>query len=106
MFDKQGLNPQMKLASGPSGRLVRWRAALMAVTVLTAAGLALADRAIAGEIQDEPRWKSDKDFSSLKDWHLKGENIVPHGINPLYFPIVPGHKHVHERPDHPDGKYR
>jgi uncharacterized membrane protein YkoI len=106
MFDKQGLNRQMRLASGPSGRLVRWRATLMAVTVLTAAGFALADRAVAGEIQDEPRWKSDKDFSSLKDWHLKGENIVPHGINPLYFPIVPGHKHVHERPDHPDGKYR
>ena len=57
-------------------------------------------------INDQPRWKSDKDYSSLKDWHLKGENIVPHGVNPLYYPIVPGHKHVHERPDHPDGKYR
>jgi hypothetical protein len=45
-------------------------------------------------------------LSRLKDWNLKAENIVPHGVNPLYFPIVPGHKHVHERPDHPDGHYR
>ena len=103
MFDKQGLE---RLASGQSGWLARWRAALMAVTVLTAAGFVLAGSAVAGEIKDPPRWKSDKDYSSLKDWHLKGENIVPHGVNPLYYPIVPGHKHVHERPDHPDGKYR
>jgi uncharacterized membrane protein YkoI len=103
MFDKQGLE---RLASGRSGRLARWRAALMAVTVLTAAGFALAGGAVAGDIKDEPRFKSGKDYSSLKDWNLKAENIVPHGVNPLYYPIVPGHKHVHERPDHPDGKYR
>ena len=106
MFDKQGLERQIKTASGQSGRLARWRAALMAGSVLMAAGVAICGSAVAGEINDEPRWKSDKDFSSLKDWHLKGENIVPHGVNPLYYPIVPGHKHVHERPDHPDGKYR
>jgi uncharacterized membrane protein YkoI len=106
MFDKQGLERQMKLASGQSGWLTRWHAALMAGTVLTAAGFALAGGAAAGEIKDEPRWKSGKDYSSLKDWNLKGENIVPHGVNPLYYPIVPGHKQVHERPDHPDGKYR
>jgi len=103
MFDKQGLE---RLASGRSGRLARWRAALMAVTVLTTAGFALADGAVAGTINDPPRYKSGKDYSSLKDWNLKAENIVPHGVNPLYYPIVPGHKHVHERPDHPDGKYR
>jgi uncharacterized membrane protein YkoI len=106
MFDKQGLEQQMKGASGRSGRLARWRAALMAGTVLMTAGFVLSGGAVAGTIQDPPRWKSDKDYSSLKDWHLKGENIVPHGVNPLYYPIVPGHKHVHERPDHPDGKYR
>ncbi len=106
MFDKQGLERQMKTASGQSGPLARWRAALLAGTVLMAAGFVLAGGAVAAEIKDEPRWKSDKDFSSLKDWNLKSENIVPHGVNPLYFPIVPGHKHVHERPDHPDGKYR
>jgi hypothetical protein len=106
MFDNQILEQQMKPASGQSGRLARWRAALMAVTVLTAAGFALAGGAVAGEIKDPPRWKSGKDFSSAKDWNLKGENIVPHGVNPLYYPIVPGHKHVHERADHPDGKYR
>lgn len=101
MLDKQ-MKPA-KWRSGPGGRL---RAVLMTATVLTAAGFALAGGAVAGEIKDEPRWKDGRDYSSLKDWHLKGENIVPHGVNPLYFPIVPGHKHVHERPDHPDGKYR
>jgi uncharacterized membrane protein YkoI len=106
MFDKQRLERQMKTASGQSGRLARWRAALMAGTVLMTAGFVLAGGAVAGDIKDEPRFKSGKDYSSLKDWNLKAENIVPHGVNPLYYPIVPGHKHVHERPDHPDGKYR
>ncbi len=106
MFDKQRLERQIKTARGQSGRLARWRAALQAGTVLVAAGFVLVGGAVAGEVKEEPRWKSDKDFSSQKDWHLKGENIVPYGVNPLYFPITPGHKHVHERPDHPDGKYR
>jgi uncharacterized membrane protein YkoI len=106
MFDKQDLDRQMKLASGQSSRLSRWRAAFMAATLLTVVGSALAGGAVAGEIKDEPRFKQRQDFSSLKDWHLKAENIVAHGANPLYYPIVPGHKHVHERPDHPDGKYR
>jgi uncharacterized membrane protein YkoI len=106
MFDKQSSERQMKGAGRQSVRLARWRARLVAGTVLTAAGFALAVGAIAGEIKDEPRWKRGQDYSSAKDWNLKGENIVPHGVNPLYFPIVPGHKHVHERPDHPDGKYR
>ena len=52
MFDKQSLERQMKPASGQSGRLTRWRAALMAVTVLMAAGFALAGGAVAGEIKD------------------------------------------------------
>jgi hypothetical protein len=69
-------------------------------------GLALAGGALAGEIKDKPRFTQGSDFSSLKDWHLKAENLLPHGVNPLYYPIVPGHKHVHERPDHPDGYYR
>jgi uncharacterized membrane protein YkoI len=106
MFDKHSSEQQMKGAGGRSGRPARWRATLVAGAVLTVAGFALAGGAVAGEIKDEPRWKHGKDYSSLKDWNLKGENIVPHGVNPLYYPIVPGHKHVHERPDHPDGKYR
>ena len=106
MFDMKISERRMTLADRPSGRLAGWRAALTAVTVLTAAGFVLGGNVIAGEIKDPPRWKGGKDFSSLQDWHLKGENIVPHGVNPLYYPIVPGHKHIHERPDHPDGKYR
>jgi uncharacterized membrane protein YkoI len=92
--------------NGPSCAAARLRGVLAAATVVVGAGFALACSVIAGEIKDEPRWKNPKDYSSAKDWNLKGENIVPHGINPLYYPIVPGHKHVHERPDHPDGKYR
>jgi uncharacterized membrane protein YkoI len=106
MLNKQILDKQTKPANGRPDPLARWRAALTAATVLTAVGFAFAGSAVAGEIKDEPRWKQGTDFSSVKDWHLKGENIVPHGINPLYYPIMPGHKHVHERPDHPDGKYR
>jgi len=105
-LDKQILDKQMKPANGRSDPPARWRAALTAATMLTAVGFALAGGAVAGEIKDEPRFKHRQDYSSLKDWHLKAENIVPHGVNPLYYPIVPGHKHVHERPDHPDGKYR
>jgi uncharacterized membrane protein YkoI len=100
------LDKQMKSANRRSSPLAWCRAALTTATVLTAAGFGLADGAVAGEIKDEPRWKHGRDYSSLKDWHLKGENIVPHGVNPLYYPIVPGHKQVHERPDHPDGFYR
>ena len=84
----------------------RWRTALRAATVLTAAGIVLVGGPVAGQIKEEPRWKLASDYSSAKDWNLKAENIVPHGVNPLYYPIVPGHKHVHERPDHPDGFYR
>src|SRR5712664_1858910 len=100
------LDKQMKAANGRSCALAGLHAALKAAAVLGAAGFALASGAVAGEVKDEPRWKTGSDFSSLKDWNLKGENIVPHGVNPLYYPIVPGHKHAHERSDHPDGKYR
>jgi hypothetical protein len=95
------LEKQMKRANGRSGPLAGLRAALTAAAVLAAAGSGAV--AVAGEVKDEPRWKTGSDFWSLKDWNLKGENIVPHGVNPLYYPIVPGHKHANERPD---GKYR
>jgi hypothetical protein len=57
-------------------------------------------------VKDPSRWTSRSDYSSATDWFLKAENIVPHGTNPLYFPLVPGHEHIHERPNHPDGHYR
>jgi Peptidase propeptide and YPEB domain len=96
----------MKTTHRRSGRTTRLRVVALASTVLAAAWFGLAGNASADAIKDPPRWTSGKDFSSVKDWYLKAENIVPHGVNPLYFPIVPGHKHIHERPDHPDGKYR
>jgi Peptidase propeptide and YPEB domain len=85
---------------------VRLRGALAAALVLSAAGLVAGGIGYAAEIKDPPRWTKGSDFSSLKDWNLKAEQIVPHGVNTLYYPITPGHKHALERPDHPDGKYR
>jgi peptidase YpeB-like protein len=87
------------------GPFVRLRGALAAAVVLSAAGL-VAGIGYTAEIKDPPRWTKGSDFSSLKDWSLKAEQIVPHGVSPLYYPITPGHKHALERPDHPDGKYR
>src|SRR5258705_4917934 len=94
------LDQQMKPANA------RWRIALRAATVLTAAGIVLASGPVAGQVQEEPRWKRASDYSSIKDWNLKAENIVPHGVNPLFYPLIAGHKHAFERPDHPDGFYR
>jgi hypothetical protein len=45
-------------------------------------------------------------FSSLKNWNLKGENLAPRGHNPLYFPLKPGFKFIMEYPDHPWGFFR
>ena len=92
MFDKQGLERQI------SGERPIWSAGQVAC------------RAHGGHRSDggrvRARWRrgpqatikdptsagrAASDFSSLKDWNLKGENIVPHGVNPLYYPIVPGH---------------
>jgi uncharacterized membrane protein YkoI len=98
------LDGQRKRANGRAP-LAWWRAALTAATVLTATGFAVTGTAVAS-VDAEPRFKDPKDYSSAKDWFIKGENLVPYGINPLYYPIRPGHKHAHERPDHPDGKYR
>jgi Peptidase propeptide and YPEB domain len=88
------------------GPFVRLRGALAAAVVLSAAGFVAGGIGYAAAIKDPPRWTKGSDFSSLKDWSLKAEQIVPHGTNPLYYPITPGHKHALERPDHPDGKYR
>lgn len=62
--------------------------------------------AAASEITDPPRWTSANDFSPARHWNVKAANIVPHGTHPLFFPLVPGHKHVLEQPDHRDGHYR
>jgi uncharacterized membrane protein YkoI len=45
-------------------------------------------------------------FSSLKDWNLKGENLSPRGHNPLYFPLKPGFRYIMEYPKHPWGHLR
>ncbi|MBR0829711.1 PepSY domain-containing protein [Bradyrhizobium manausense] len=97
---------KMKPVDRWSCLFVRLRAALATAVVLSAVGFVPGGAGHAAEIKDAPRWTKGSDFSSLKDWSLKAEQIVPHGVNPLYYPITPGHKHALERPDHPDGKYR
>ena len=82
-----------------------WTATVF-VPAVAVAWLGLAGNARAGEIKEAPRFPLKTDYSSAKDWFLKGENITPYGQNPLYFPLKPGHKHILERPDHPDGFYR
>ena len=101
------LNKQTKPASWQPGPLVCLCVARAAAIVLAATGFALCGGTVfAAEIKDPPRWTKGSDFSSMRDWNLKAEQIVPHGVNPLYYPITPGQKHALERPDHPDGKYR
>jgi hypothetical protein len=100
------LDIQTKPVVWQFGPFVRLRGALAAAVVLSAAGFVAGGIGYAAETKDAPRWTKGSDFSSLKDWNLKAEQIVPHGVNPLYYPITPGHKHALERPDHPDGKYR
>ena len=60
----------------------------------------------ASDIKEPPRWTSPKDFTAARDWDLKATNLVPHGTHKLFYPLVPGHKHVLEKPDHLDGHYR
>lgn len=104
MEDIAMLDKQTKPASRRLGPLICLRVARAAAIVLSATGIALCGGgAFAAEIKDPPRWTKGSDFSSLKDWSLKGEQLVPHGGNPLYYPVTPGHKHALERPD---GKYR
>ena len=78
----------------------------MAMTVGFAALLLASPSAWASDIKDPPRWTSPKDFTAARDWHLKATNLVPHGHHPLFYPLVPGHKHALEKPDHLDGQYR
>ena len=62
--------------------------------------------AVAQTTADPPRFSNPSDYGSAKDWFLKADAIVPHGRNPFFFPLIPGHKHILERPDHPDGHFR
>ena len=45
-------------------------------------------------------------FTSLKDWNLKGEDLLPRGRNRLYFPLEPGFRYILDKPDHAWGHFR
>ena len=68
--------------------------------------VALSVVALASTSAEELRALKQSDYSSARDWPLEPGNIAPHGRNPLFFPLLPGHKHILERPDHPDGQFR
>lgn len=55
---------------------------------------------------DSSKLLDPKEYSSAKDWKLKAANLVPWGQNALFFPLKAGHKHILEKPDHPDGAFR
>ena len=75
---------------------------------VTAAGTVqgVATAAVAQTTVDAPRFTKSSDYSAAKNWSLKAETIAPHGRNPFFFPLSPGHKHILERPDHPEGHFR
>ena len=85
----------------PSASIWSFAAIVVGVAVRT-----LAATAMAVPITGPPRFPNATDYSSARDWFLKAEAIVPHGRNSFFFPLVPGHKHILERPDHPDGHFR
>ena len=78
-------------------------AVLGLVSCVSAGGTGDTDSKKHGRVSN---FKSSKDYSRAQDWNLKGENLVPTGHNPLYFPFKPGFKFIMEKPDHPDGPYR
>jgi hypothetical protein len=92
------VRPIPKRLGGKAGATV---SALIASIVLSGLGGAAAD-----ENNGRPSYVKKAAYTSFKDWNLKAENIVPFGHNPLYFPLKAGHRHIQERPDHPDGRYR
>lgn len=91
----------MRYEGGPAGQRRS-----IAVAMGFAALLLTGPTGWANDIKDPPRWTSPKDFTAARDWHLKAVNLVPHGSHPLFYPLVPGHKHVLENPDHVDGHHR
>src|SRR5258708_38261989 len=68
MFDKQGLERQMKTARGQSGRLARWRAGLMAGTVLGGGGFWVVGGGGAGGGKKETPEEDGKDVLSRNEW--------------------------------------
>jgi hypothetical protein len=81
-------------------------AAMIRAVLLGSVAAVFAVAAVAQTTADPPRFSSPSDYSSAKDWFLRADAIVPHGRNPFFFPLIPGHKHILERPDHPDGSFR
>src|SRR5689334_4841394 len=106
VYTLQNEDKTMKAAVGCSDGNPRPVASISLAVLLASIWLGFPVATAAGEIKDPPRFASKADYSSLKDWFLKAENIVPYGNNPLYFPLKPGQKFILERPNHPDGHYR
>ena len=89
-----------------SGRGSETLMASVLATALAFAYFGVPGDALAGQSGLVSKYKSSEDYTHAKDWYLKGENLVPYGNNPLYFPLRPGFKFIMERPDHPDRPFR
>lgn len=96
-------NRYMKKALTVSAVIVSFLACLGLTGNIWAAGTGDTDSAKAGRVS---QYKATSDYTSARDWNLKGENLSPTGHNPFYFPFKPGFKFIMEKPDHPDGPFR
>lgn len=73
---------------------------LALLTTTTAVDTATAQKKVDQQSLARTQGGARVTFTSLKDWHLKGENLSPRGQNPLYFPLKPGFRYILEKPDH------
>lgn len=76
--------------------LRRWLAAFSVLAVVQ-------QHAVA---DDAKAFLNQADYTSARDWFIQRPAFVPTGIATVFFPLVPGHKHILERTDKSGEKYR
>jgi len=70
-------------------------------------GLASSIVLTTGSSADTTRQFVDQsDYTSARDWFLKGDDLAPRGHNPYFLPLTPGHKSILEKPDNSGEKFR
>ena len=76
-----------------NGRMMDIRKSIILVTTVAAIFIWLFIAADTSDAQTK-----NTRYSSMAEWNLKAENLVPWGRNPYYQPLEPGHKYVMENP--------
>jgi len=108
-LDKKKEADTMKSTSSSSGQKGWTIASLFLAFIAMFAWLVLhGDTAMAQGKPEPARTQSGArvNFTSLKDWNLKAENLSPRGHHPLYYPLTPGFRYIMEYPNHPHGHLR